>query len=94
MDDQIGGVLRAVAPVLTAMFASWGLDSSTAGLAAGAVVAIAAAAWSWYSNRLASKAKAVAASGATVVVPASASPEMKALAADTEHPNIVPATGA
>lgn len=90
--DQIAGMLRSVVPVLTTMFVSWGLDNTTAGLVAGAVVAVGAAAWSWVSNRLANKAKDVAASGATVVVPSNASPELKKLAADTSHPNIVPAT--
>lgn len=67
MSDQITGPLRALIPLLTAVFVSWGFDNVTAGLAAAAVIAVGAAVWSWFSNRTAAHVAAVAAAKGTEV---------------------------
>lgn len=51
MNDQLTGPLRTFIPLLTALLVTWGMDDKTAGFVAGAIIMLAMAAWSYYSNR-------------------------------------------
>jgi hypothetical protein len=90
MNDQLGGVVRALGPLVMGILVGWGIDSTTAGLMTTALGAIVAAAWSWYTNSVVNKAKSLAAEpGVTVQVGHMAAPELKSLASDPEHPSVV-----
>lgn len=90
--DQIAGPLRALAPTIIGIFVYLGVDSTTAGFLAAGVIAMATAAWSWWSNRAVAQAAQVAAQpGVHVVVGSTASAELRAAAADPAQPKIVEA---
>lgn len=90
MEDQLGGVLRSLGPLVIGVLTGWGVDSVTAGLIVAALGAAISAAWSWYTNSKAAKAKSLAETpGVRVEVSAIAPPEIKALAEDPAHQSIV-----
>lgn len=89
--DQLTGPLRALAPIIIALLVSWGLDSTTAGFLAAAVIALLSAAWSWWSNRPVKMAADVSEiTGVKVVVGPNAPEPLKKLAGDPAMPGIVP----
>lgn len=90
--DQLTGPLRAIAPILIALLVSWGLDSTTAGFLAAAVIALLSAAWSWYANRPVAIATEIAKMpGVQVNIGPSASVALRRLAADPRVSGIVEA---
>jgi len=91
MNDQLGGILRSLGPLVIGLLVYWGVDSSTAGYLATAILALIAAAWSFYSNRPANSiANAVKnMDDVKIVVGPGAPVKMRSLAADPCTPNIV-----
>jgi hypothetical protein len=91
--DQFTGVLRALLPAMLAFAVgkAW-IPSAAVGDISAAVLAIAAAVWSFLNNRTTAKAAAVSETPGVKVVVAQNAPEaMKELAADTTVPNVVTA---
>lgn len=67
--EQLNGLLRNFTPIIAAAFVAFGMDSTTAGLTAGAVIAVGMAVWSFMSNRQSSiVAKAAKMPGVSVTV--------------------------
>lgn len=88
--EQINGPLRGVGPLLIGILVYLGLDDVTAGLTATAILAVGAAAWSFYRNRPAGIAsEAAKIPGVQVVVSGFAPEPLKKLANDPRHPNVV-----
>jgi hypothetical protein len=93
MNDQLGGVLRALGPLIIGVLMGWGIDSQTSGLITTALGALVMAGWSWHTNSEASKATSLASiPGVRVEVSQRAPADLKALANDSAHPAIFPKT--
>jgi hypothetical protein len=102
--DQVGGMVRAIVPMLLTMGASFGLmDKTTAEaisepaialvISIGAVATLGAAAWSAYANQRSQIVKSTAAidpKNIQVIVGPNAPPEVRAVAVDPAVPNVVP----
>jgi hypothetical protein len=88
--EQVFGPLRSLLPLLTGVLVSFGADDKTAGVAAGGLVFLATALWSWWSNKPVNLAKdLVRQTDVTVRIGPAASSEMKAAAADPKITGIV-----
>jgi len=89
--EQTTGLLQALGPIVVGVLVYWGVDSATAGYLATGILALIAAAWSFYSNQPATAlANAVQnMDDVQVVVGPNASANMRSLAADPCTPNII-----
>jgi hypothetical protein len=89
--EQFNGPLRGLGPLVVGMLVYWGMDDVTAGLTSTAILAVAAAAWSFYKNRSAGIAQQAALiPGVEVVVSRDAPEPVRKLASDPTVMNIVP----
>src|SRR6476469_3774661 len=92
--NQIASVLKILAPVLVGLFVKWGLPAEVAGpfvdWSAAIATGLIASAIAWVANREANVVKRAASTdGVKITVDSNASPEVKAVAKDSEVPNVV-----
>jgi len=93
MNNQFGGVIRAIGPIIIGYLVSLGVDSATAGLIVAAIFATISAGWSWYTNSMTHATTDVSnQQDVKVVVGPNASQSMQKLAANTSVPNVVKQT--